>query len=83
MKLKSFAELGSVYRTEPCLEYPGTYFVYRNGNDEKSFPSLKEAWDYVLTDLSEFEGEVSICWQCSDDDPRIGQGWFTGFYRLD
>lgn len=25
--------------------------------------------------------DFSVCWSCSDDDPRVGQVWFTGFYR--
>lgn len=25
--------------------------------------------------------EITVCWKCSDEDPRIGQVWFTPFYR--
>lgn len=28
------------------------------------------------------EPEVSVCWFASDDDPRVGSFWFTGFYQL-
>lgn len=25
--------------------------------------------------------DFSVCWACSDNDPRIGEVWFTPFYR--
>lgn len=91
--MKKYSELGTVHRTEPCQEYPGKWFLYYPWQlpDEKAkdFPSLSEAilhGELVINQAEEEKREynprdVTICWQCSDDDPRVGQVWFTGFYR--
>lgn len=84
MTLKRYAELGTVHRNEPCREYPGEWIVYVNGNESSkhnafdvAFHMAQEASDKAQ-DLST---EVSVCWSCSDNDPRIGEVWFTSFYR--
>lgn len=84
--LKTFAELGHVYRTNPCVEYPGLWVVYLDGADKGQHLTLAEAqvaarqvWDAAVQD-EQSEGEVSIGWLCSPDDPRIGSAWFTGYY---
>lgn len=83
--LKKFSQLGKVYRVEPCQEYPGRYLVFTDGNDEKDCgPNLLDAYaDVMRRDLDQNDiRKHSICWQASEDDPRIGEVWFTGFYRL-
>lgn len=75
--LRMLSELGHVHRIEPCAEFPGKWLVY--SPDEDAFDSLEQAMAFVA-DLSP-NRDKSIYWQASDDDPRIGQLWFTGFYR--
>lgn len=84
MSLKKYAELGNVFRNEPCQEYPGEWIVYVNGSEsskhpafDKAFNAAKEASDKA----QDIETEVSVCWNCSDGDPRVGEVWFTSFYR--
>lgn len=82
--MKTYAELGHVYRGDPCVEYPGEWLVYTNGGDEKSFPSYEETFKVARKQsdsLEDLNVKVSICWKCSDNDPRQGQVWFTGFYQ--
>ena len=82
--MKKYSELGHVYRCEPCIEYPGKWISYVNGVDERIFSSFdearKDASDRQDASPND-ECETSVCWRCSDDDPRIGQVWFTGFYQ--
>jgi hypothetical protein len=85
--MKKYAELGTVHRGEPCQEYPGEWLVY-SGKQEKSFDSFEKAKAWAETEveiLFTIEAveppRVSICWKCSDNDPRVGQVWFTGFYQ--
>jgi len=81
--MKTYAELGHVHRNEPCQEYPGEWLSYLNGGDEKSFPTFEEARNDAADrqDASPDNVETSVCWKCSDNDPRQGQVWFTGFYQ--
>lgn len=95
--LKRYAELGHVHRTEPCFEYPGEWLLcIPKALEDKcadyyreSHASQKEAQDCGQRLLAWLEQsqveynprEISICWKCSDDDPRLGQVWFTPFYR--
>lgn len=85
MALKKFSELGHVHRGEPCQEYPGKWLSYLNGNEEKSFDSFeaakKDASDRQSAKWAEGEAVTSVCWICSEDDPRRGEVWFTGFYQ--
>jgi len=84
MSLPKYAELTHVNRGDPCQEYPGRYLSYLNGDDERSFESLEEARQdaYQRMPFTAPEMEASVCYSCSDDDPRIGQVWFTGFYQV-
>lgn len=89
--MRAYAELGTVYRTEPCVEYPGKWLVYfpnRKVEEENSFATFEEAYAFAKTKEGYFPDDhylssihVSICWNCSDNDPRVGQVWFTGFYQ--
>jgi hypothetical protein len=92
--LPKFNELTYARRGEPCQEYPGQWLLYTNGNNETPFPTLEEAkaaGDKILNDWDDQASEVdpdiltfprvTICWRCSDDDPRMGKVWFTGFYK--
>lgn len=86
--MKTYAQLGHVWRTEPCVEYPGEWIVYSNGNEPGSFPTFDEAYQGAVKRVQEYDSkeqdqevEVSICWACSDKDPRIGEVWFTSFYK--
>lgn len=91
MSLRKFAELGQVHRGEPCQEYPGEWMVYYKSPDEDievskgSFDEAYQAASKFLikydADVREFPLQLSICWKCSDNDPRVGQVWFTGFYQ--
>lgn len=82
--MKTFQELQTENRGAPCLEYPGKWLVYKNGNDPKEAASAREA--QILADVRWGEDRedttVSVCWECSDNDPRVGKVWFTPFYCL-
>ena len=89
MSLKRYAELGTVHRTEPCQEYPGEWLLFFPwAPNEQSYGSYADARDAATKLLNKAEDDkreydpkdVSICWKCSDNDPRVGQVWFTGFY---
>jgi hypothetical protein len=89
--MKTYAELGTVHRNEPCQEYPGTWMVYYKSPDENlevGKASFEEAYTVAAKFLIKYDADVrdfplrlSICWKCSDNDPRVGQVWFTGFYQ--
>lgn len=89
--LKKFADLGTVHRGEPCQEYPGEWLVYypnRKVEDNNSFATFEEAYAFAKTKEGYFPEDpyfspihVSIFWNCSEDDPRVGKVWFTGYYR--
>ena len=81
MKLKAFQDLGHVYRNEPCQEYPGKWIVYVNGNDPSAYGDRGEAYVNAAHRSEDTDAKVSVCWECSDNDPRIGQVWFTPFYQ--
>ncbi len=83
--MKHFAELTTSERINPCIEYPGRWFVNYHPAPgaagepfDAEFATLEEAMAKART-----SGEVpaySISWCASDDDPRVGQVWFSGFY---
>lgn len=86
--LKPFAALGTVHRGEPCKEYPGQWLVFSAGKELPPLPSFDEAYSVAYKECIEYDKhdqqepiKVSICWKASDDDPRIGEVWFTGFYQ--
>lgn len=81
--MKKFAELGHVHRGSPCEEYPGSWLVFASGNDidNNSFVSFEDAWSRAHELVNADADKVSICWQASDNDPRVGMVWFTGFYQ--
>lgn len=89
--MRAYKDLGHVHRGEPCQEYPGKWLVYYPGRkveEMHSFSSFEEAFAFAKTkkgffpeDTYIFPSFVWICWACSDNDPRIGEVWFTGFYR--
>jgi hypothetical protein len=83
--MRTFAELGHVHRNQPCIEYPGEWLVYVDGGDETSHVSFEAAYQHGLLvvedDWYSADESVSICWKCSDNDPRVGKAWFTGFYQ--
>lgn len=74
--MKRYAELGHVYRTEPCVEYPGRWIVYVEGEERSTHESLEQAFAVAQA----LDIESSICWEASENDPRIGEVWFTGYY---
>ena len=88
--LKAYAELGHVFRTEPCKEYPGTWLVCTPkhledmGYGSIGTKTLLEARlaGSALLDKLEADGveyntrDISVCWEANDNDPRIGQGRF-------
>lgn len=77
--MKKYAELGHVYRCEPCVEYPGVWIVYAQ-NEQSDHPSLDSAMKQAMHIHDILNVSVSVCWAASEDDPRVGQVWFTGFY---
>ncbi len=88
MTLRAYKDLGTVYRGDPCKEYPGTWLVYVKGEEVYGSQSQEDAYWFAAGKVMEYDLveqseplRVSICWQCSDDDPRVGQIWFTGFYQ--
>ena len=92
--LPLYAELTTVNRGAPCKEYPGTYFLYRNGQ-EFSHASGQVGESEALSLLfnvvynaelharsADYRGTYTLAWSASADDPRIGQVWFTGYYTV-
>lgn len=82
--MRKYSELGTVHRNEPCLEYPGCWIVYASGNEVDACHSFETAYSVASqhVETSTVLGEeVSICWNCSENDPRAGEVWFTGFYQ--
>jgi hypothetical protein len=53
-----------------------------------SFQTFDEAMNIAKSFLTYLEDQrvqynpssISICWKCTDNDPRIGECWFTGFF---
>lgn len=95
--LKAFAELGDVYRNAPCQEYPGTWMLcppqhleamgYGSSSTYSSDAEAIAAGNALLDKLEAAKVEydttdLSVCWKASDNDPRVGEVWFTGFYKL-
>lgn len=95
--LKRYADLGHVHRTEPCLEYPGEWLLciprsvevlageyYRESHasqrEAKACGEKLIAW-LEANGVEYNPRDFTICWKCSDEDPRMGQVWFTPFYR--
>jgi len=81
--MKPYALLGTHERNQPCLEYPGTWLVFVDGNDGRGYNTLYEAAEKAR-ELAEQnpDSKIQIGWECSNNDPRVGQVWFTGFYIL-
>lgn len=87
--MKTYTELGTVHRTEPCVEYPGAWILYVSGEEQSRHESLELAKvagraAYERSDPRGWDNgspDISICWSCSNYDPRMGQVWFTGFYQ--
>jgi hypothetical protein len=94
--LKKFADLGHVYRTEPCQEYPGIWWLIVSdeisiesgyGHEvHTSHDSAVAGGNRLIAKLEEMGYEynpsgISVSWQASEDDPRIGEVWFTGYYQ--
>ena len=90
--LPTYAALTSVNRGEPCQEYPGDWIIHlpipHQGQTEHKCTSLGAARQTAERILMAFESakleydptQVTISWKCSDNDPRVGETWFTGFY---
>lgn len=91
--MKKFAELGIAHRIEPCEEYPGTWIgTYPNLETgqlgEEKFSDLASAKFFLERKMWKYQEEgrefdtrqFAIYWKCSDNDPRIGEVWFTGHY---
>lgn len=87
MKLPKLSELGTVHRCKPCFEYPGTWQVYVNGFetdtvvDNPNDPLSAKDIAYSLAKGKGDDCRVSVCWEASENDPRVGMVWFTGFYQ--
>jgi hypothetical protein len=86
MMMKTFAELGTVHRGEPCQEYPGEWIVYypfRKIENNNRFASFQQAFAFARSISLPPDGhKISIFFKCSDDDPRIGEVWFSGYYQV-
>ena len=82
--MKSYATLGTKKRNDPCQEYPGVYLVYVKGEEVYGSRDFNHAKAVASRKLDEQVGivEVSVCWAASEDDPRIGSSWFTGFFKV-
>jgi len=78
----AYSELTHVNRGAPCAEYPGQWIVYAKGEVVGTFDSKDGAMLCAQTIVDTTSEKVSVCWACSDDDPRVGQVWFTGYYQL-
>ncbi len=77
------AELCTVHRGQPCEDYPGRWILYHGGAEvyaSKDFANTFAFSEKLGARDGACEGD-SICWCASEGDPRVGQVWFTGFYR--
>lgn len=87
MNLKPYVKLTHVDRGAPCKEWPGVWLVYVGGQEVYGSREFEIAYHVANDKSNEFDSsiesndKVSICWCCSEDDPRIGFSWFTGFYQ--
>ena len=88
MVLKPYNKLGTTHRNEPCIEYPGEWIVYSAGEEHSSHPNYDAAYVAAYQEALEYDKRdqhvpinISICWKASDNDPRIGEVWFTSFYE--
>jgi hypothetical protein len=81
--MKRYNELTTVDRGNPCVEYPGEWIVYYNDHEDtsRSFDSLEAAYLSAQQFANVTEFCPSVNWAASPDDPRVGEVWFTGFYR--
>ncbi len=81
--MKTYMQLTTVDRGAPCLEYPGTWYGYLNGR-EVAVLSGKGAEDMAFTLAREkhipYENCVEVGWLADDNDPRVGEIWFTSYY---
>ena len=87
MGLRKYEELDTAHRGDPCAEYPGTYYIYHNGNEVDTFTGAfgeTFARDKLRRVMyhNPLGGTFSLAWKASDTDPRIGQVWFTGYYTV-
>lgn len=92
MSLPKYSELTSIHRGDPCQEYPGKWLLNLplpyEGKTQYEYPTVGAARIWALRILNSFEeskqeydpSKTSISWECSDNDPRVGQVWFTGYY---
>lgn len=92
--MKLLSELTHVNRCEPTSDYPGKWIVSYPSTDpsapklEKSFSSFEPALAYACFRLMQYEDDkveydsrlFTISWVASDNDPRIGEVYFTGCY---
>jgi hypothetical protein len=77
------------YRCLDHPDYPGQWVVFENGVEVGTYPTLICARFASLERFNAFEESsehshiprITICWAASIDDPRMGQNWFTPFYR--
>jgi hypothetical protein len=85
--LPKYAELTTVNRNAPCEEYPGVYYIYREGREIHCFSAEcgeASARNFLRRVIGAYADphEFSLCWSCNDLDPRQGQVWFSGYYTL-
>ena len=78
--MKRYNELGTAHRNEPCVEYPGTWHAYQDGTELGQYNTFGEALAAAKLANDETGNKTSVGWSASDNDPRIGQVWMTGFY---
>lgn len=72
--------LGSHWTRFWFNEHPETL-----GHSHKTFDEAhqkaKEFFSYLEKQKVEYDPtRISIAWKCSENDPRVGEVWFTGFY---
>lgn len=79
MALKLLKDLKSSERTQPTRDYPGRWLVFGDDKLVGDFPTDEEAYRFA-TRVCDRHDKVSVAWEANDDDPRIGEVWFTGFY---
>jgi hypothetical protein len=79
----ALADLCTVHRGEPTADYPGRWILYHAGQELYRSKDYANTFDFAVR-IGARKGELdgaTICWDASDGDPRVGQGWFTGFYQ--
>lgn len=79
----NLADLCTVHRGDQCDDYPGRWVLHCGSSELYASKDFGNTFEFAVK-LGARNGDCdgyTICWRATEGDPRIGQVWFTGFYR--